>query len=150
MALRDEELRDRLQTTSGGSSETELKELTVRPTGGMPSGAAVITVTPVGNRPSAALKKDESKEGEVAFMLGRNPSDRPLSRGGGLVGQAVVQPRRPPLPKLEVLGLESIAAPVGGARRLLVAVLLFECFFGRGKLLERNRTTLGRGPSADL
>src|SRR5690349_16047222 len=45
-----------LHSTRGGSSETELNELTVMPTG-RPSGArAVITVTPVTNRPRQRRK----------------------------------------------------------------------------------------------
>ena len=47
---------ERLHTTSGGASETELKELTVSPTGSPPGPRAVITVTPVGNMPSVSRK----------------------------------------------------------------------------------------------
>src|SRR5204863_7614778 len=49
-------VRARLQSTIGGSSDTELKELTVRPAG-WPSAPSVVTrQTPVGNVPSAARK----------------------------------------------------------------------------------------------
>ena len=40
---------------SGGSSDTELKELAVKPAG-LPSTVVVTTVTPVTNAPSAVLK----------------------------------------------------------------------------------------------
>ncbi|MNL59209.1 hypothetical protein D3C87_1829150 [compost metagenome] len=43
----------KLNSTSGGSSETELKELQVRPAG-WPSGVQVVmTATPVGKHPSS-------------------------------------------------------------------------------------------------
>ncbi len=55
-ASREREFADRLHSTSGGSSETELNELTVSPSG-LPSGpVAVTTVTPVAKRPSAVRK----------------------------------------------------------------------------------------------
>jgi hypothetical protein len=46
----------------------------------------VITVTPVGNLPSAALKKVESKEGEVVFILGCDTSDGPRCGAGRVIG----------------------------------------------------------------
>ena len=53
----------RLHSTSGGSSDTELNEFAVIPTG-RPSGAsAVITVTPVAKWPSARRKSVPSKPG---------------------------------------------------------------------------------------
>src|SRR5690606_38222614 len=56
------------QSTRGGSNETELNELTVKPIGA-PSGAAVVTtVTPVAKRPSAVRKKLASKEEAVWGM----------------------------------------------------------------------------------
>ena len=47
---------DRLHTTRGGVSDTELKELTVRPMGSPLGARAVITVTPVGNMLSVSRK----------------------------------------------------------------------------------------------
>src|SRR2546426_491993 len=47
------ELRARLHKTKGGSSDTELKLLTVRPTSRPAPSRAVTTVTPVVNAPSA-------------------------------------------------------------------------------------------------
>ena len=41
------------QSTIGGSSESELKELTVMPAGELSARSAVITVTPVANAPKA-------------------------------------------------------------------------------------------------
>ena len=53
----------RLQSTIGGSRETELKLLAVMPTG-VPSAAFVVTmVTPVANIPSARRKSFGSKGG---------------------------------------------------------------------------------------
>ena len=69
----DEELRDRLKSTSGGSSDTELKELTVSPTGACPGRDAVITATP----------------GAEAVISGRETSECPAS-AGSLVGEAIV------------------------------------------------------------
>ena len=52
-------------STSGGSSETEVKELTVMPiwaacSDPAGSGAAVTTATPVGKQPKASRKARES------------------------------------------------------------------------------------------
>jgi len=109
-----------------------------------------MTVTPVGNLPSAALKKVESKEGEVVFMSGCNTSNRPLSRTVRLIDQAVVQTRRTSLPELKVLGLESIAPPVRRAGWLVIAVFFFQGFFSRRKLLKRDGAALWGGPSTNL
>jgi hypothetical protein len=51
-----DEPRDKLNNTSGGSRDTELKELMVSPTGACPGRQAVITATPVGKRPSVERK----------------------------------------------------------------------------------------------
>jgi hypothetical protein len=48
--------------TSGGSSESDVKELTARPAGS-PSCTAVITVTPVTKWPSTWRKRAESTVG---------------------------------------------------------------------------------------
>jgi hypothetical protein len=49
----------KLHSTKGGSSDTELKELTVNPTG-VPSAAVVVTmVTPVANIPKALRNSRE-------------------------------------------------------------------------------------------
>jgi hypothetical protein len=42
--------------TSGGSSETDAKELTVIPMGGRSALSAVMTATPVGKHPKASRK----------------------------------------------------------------------------------------------
>ena len=89
MVAIDDELRDRLKRTSGGSSDTELKELTVSPTGACPGRDAVITATPVGKRPSVARKEDELKLGAEAVISGRETSECPAS-AGSLVGEAIV------------------------------------------------------------
>ena len=44
----------RHQSSSGGSSDTEVKELAVTPTGVASGRTAVTTVTPVANRPKAS------------------------------------------------------------------------------------------------
>jgi hypothetical protein len=55
----------RLHSTSGGSIDTELKELAVRPTK-LPSGSrVVITVTPVANWDKAWRKWSASNSGET-------------------------------------------------------------------------------------
>src|SRR5579872_1379868 len=58
--------------TSGGSSESELKELTVRPCG-LPSAARVVsTATPVVKRPQARRKSRESNSAldtEITLIL---------------------------------------------------------------------------------
>jgi len=77
MVASDEDDRDKLHTIKGGSSETELKELAVKPTAGAGGSvkvvaslaAVVITVTPVAKRPSAERKNAESKLGLVAVIV---------------------------------------------------------------------------------
>jgi hypothetical protein len=84
MVASEEDDRDKLQTIKGGSSETELKELAVKPTagaGGLVTAVAsfvavVITVTPVAKRPSAERKKAESKLGLVAVIIFKGQDDR--------------------------------------------------------------------------
>jgi phage tail tape-measure protein len=49
-ASRLEARRSMLHSTSGGSSETELKELIVRPTGAAAASRVVTTATPVAKR----------------------------------------------------------------------------------------------------
>ena len=53
--MRDQvsELREGQNETSGGSSETDVSELTISPAGS-PPGAAVRKATPVANLPSAS------------------------------------------------------------------------------------------------
>src|SRR5260221_7818284 len=54
-------VRARLHSTIGGSSDTELKELTVRPSA-LPPGPSVVTrQTPVGKQPSALRKSRGSR-----------------------------------------------------------------------------------------
>ena len=53
----------RLQATSGGSSDTELKELQVRPTGWPSAPVVVMMATPVGKLPSALRNALASKAG---------------------------------------------------------------------------------------
>ncbi len=59
-------MRDRLHSTSGGSSETELNELAVSPTSAPPSVRAVTMVTPVANIASEARKSLVEKVGGLA------------------------------------------------------------------------------------
>ena len=47
-------LLERHQSSSGGSSDTEVKELAVTPTGSPSGRTAVTTVTPVANSPNAS------------------------------------------------------------------------------------------------
>jgi hypothetical protein len=54
---RDGEDRPRLHSTSGGSSDTEAKELMVTPTGTPSALRAVTTATPVANSPSASRRE---------------------------------------------------------------------------------------------
>ena len=61
--------RARLHSTRGGSSDTELKELAVNPTGSPVALRAVTMVTPVANIPSAALNSDREKLGACALRL---------------------------------------------------------------------------------
>src|SRR3954469_7980005 len=53
------ELRDGLNDTSGGSSETDASEFTISPAGS-PPGAAVTNATPVAKRPSASRNERAS------------------------------------------------------------------------------------------
>lgn len=55
------ELRSAQKPTSGGSSDTDVKELTARPCGAPPSIAAT-TTTPVANRPNAVRNAAGSTE----------------------------------------------------------------------------------------
>jgi hypothetical protein len=57
-----------LNSTSGGSSESELNELTVMPTGA-PSTRAVTTQTPVGKWPSACRKALVSNAGSILTVM---------------------------------------------------------------------------------
>src|SRR5947209_7826565 len=54
------ELRDGQKETSGGSSETDVSEFTIRPAGS-PSGAAVMKATPVANLASASRNERASR-----------------------------------------------------------------------------------------
>ena len=56
------ELRDGQNETRGGSSETDVSELTISPAGS-PSGAAVTNATPVANLPSASRNERASGAG---------------------------------------------------------------------------------------
>src|SRR5690554_6635645 len=53
--------RATLNSTSGGATDTELKELTVMPSRSPVPLTPVITATPVGNAPSAFRKRRSSK-----------------------------------------------------------------------------------------
>ena len=55
--------RARLQSTSGGSSETELNELAVKPTSSPVGARALTMVTPVANMPSASRNSLAEKLG---------------------------------------------------------------------------------------
>ena len=61
-------LQDKLQSTSGGVSETELNELAVRPVSTPCADRVVIIVTPVANMPRHCLNSVLLKE---AFGLGK-------------------------------------------------------------------------------
>ena len=62
--------RARLHNTSGGSSETELKELAVRPITPSSCERAVTIVTPVANMPSAVRNSSVEKLGGWALRGG--------------------------------------------------------------------------------
>ena len=64
--------RERLHSTSGGSSETELNELAVRPTRSPVAVRAVTMVTPVANMPSDERNSRAEKSGGLAWW----PADR--------------------------------------------------------------------------
>jgi hypothetical protein len=55
------------QRTKGGSSDTEVKELTVIPIWDVSADAAVITAIPVGNQPSASRKARVSKAASASM-----------------------------------------------------------------------------------
>lgn len=59
--------RERLHNTSGGSKETELKELAVNPIRAPVGVRAVIIVTPVANAPNASRNSSEEKLGGDAL-----------------------------------------------------------------------------------
>jgi hypothetical protein len=72
----------RLQSTSGGASDTELNELAVNPTSSPPAPRAVTMVTPVANMPSAARNSRDENAGARACM-GRGSSwDTVIAIGG--------------------------------------------------------------------
>ncbi len=60
-------LRAKLHNTSGGESETELKELAVSPTIAPCLERAVTIVTPVANIPRAERNSAEEKLGDAAL-----------------------------------------------------------------------------------
>src|SRR5215217_2418200 len=63
------EVLAKLHSTMGGSSDTELKLLAVRPTS-LPSASSVVTmVTPVANEPRALRKPRESRFASLAALL---------------------------------------------------------------------------------
>ena len=59
--------RAKLHSTSGGASETELKELAVRPMKLPCASRAVTMVTPVANMPSASRNSEVEKLGGRAL-----------------------------------------------------------------------------------
>ena len=61
-------LFDRLHNTSGGDSDTELKELAVKPIASPALVRVVTMVTPVANWPSAFLKSRGSKSGASGIL----------------------------------------------------------------------------------
>ena len=66
-AAKEAATRDKLHSTKGGVSDTELNELAVSPTK-LPSAARAVTmVTPVANMPRAERKSLEEKTGAVAW-----------------------------------------------------------------------------------
>jgi hypothetical protein len=69
LRMRDQvsELRAGQNETSGGSSETDVSELMIKPAGS-PPGAAVTKATPVANRPSAS--RNERGSGAGALWVG--------------------------------------------------------------------------------
>src|SRR3990167_720746 len=81
--------RARLHSTRGGVSDTELKELAVRPTNLPWASRAVTTVTPVANMPSASRNSVGEKLGGRAcfglavkgMALNLTESMQPCSRG---------------------------------------------------------------------
>ena len=60
-------MRDKLQSTSGGLRDTELKELAVNPTSSPAGVRAVTMVTPVANIASEALNSRAEKPGLHAW-----------------------------------------------------------------------------------
>ena len=70
---------DRLHTTSGGASETELNELTVRPTGSPLGARAVITVTPVETCPAC---RERRAAGSFLKQSDDEMNGRPQRRAG--------------------------------------------------------------------
>ncbi|MCY1379058.1 hypothetical protein D9M69_667420 [compost metagenome] len=67
--------RPRLQSTSGGSSETELNELAVSPASSPDAVRAVTMVTPVANMPSAERKSRGEKSGGRAWWPAERAGD---------------------------------------------------------------------------
>ncbi|MCY1365979.1 hypothetical protein D9M69_528550 [compost metagenome] len=65
----------RLQSTSGGFSDTELNELAVNPTSSPLSVRAVTMVTPVANMPSEARNSRAEKSGARACRTGGRAED---------------------------------------------------------------------------
>src|SRR5690348_6207311 len=77
---------DRLHSTSGGSSDTELNELAVSPTRSPAALRAVTMVTPVANMPSALRNSREEKLGGSARAGRGRGLFTKFGRGAGVKG----------------------------------------------------------------
>ena len=77
----------RLNSTSGGSSDTELKELQVRPAGRPSAARVVMTATPVGKQPSSC----RNSFGSMAL---RKRSSTVCGHGFSDVRSGALRPRR--------------------------------------------------------
>ena len=80
--------RDKLHNTSGGSIETELNELAVRPTGAPSSSSAVTMVTPVAKVARAARKIVATEGGRAGEGRGGHAAIVGMSAGAGAPGSS--------------------------------------------------------------
>src|SRR5262245_45112859 len=93
----------------------------------------------------------ESRAAEVnceAGVLGREPLDDPSAVRRLAIADAIVQPRRAALPKLECLWRQAVTAPVRRARWTDAVAQAHLRDPGHERSLA-DRLALGRGPRAD-
>ena len=80
--------RARLHSTSGGSSDTELNELAVRPSNSPLGERAVTMVTPVANMPSALRNSGTENFGGRAVVARGTVSNTGEGGNSGMAGTA--------------------------------------------------------------
>src|SRR5688572_9954385 len=110
------ERSDRLHSTSGGDSDTELNELHVKPIG-VPLGPAVVTtLTPVAKVPRALRKSRGSKNSSPGVLAAISQS----RRIGGDAEHELAGGGRGHVPRERVMALRGVDVPERALHNLLV------------------------------